>query len=88
MPLIRINTAAGDTISVNTQHIIQFYELGGNTRIDLRDNISHEIKDSPRQLRGYINKAEGLLNDRVEFSGNVDQDLLPVKLPGIQQDQR
>lgn len=66
MPFIRINRIDGKSIDVNTSKIIQFYELGGNTRIDLSDNLSHDVKDSPRQLRTFIKKAEGLLEPMKE----------------------
>lgn len=73
MPFIRVTRRDNTVIDVNISKIIQFHPHGGNTRLDLVDNISHDIVDEPRQLRGYIKKAEGTLPlpnaDRIIISG-------------------
>lgn len=70
MPFIRVTrTCDKVVIDINTASILQFYPASGNTRIDLQDNISHDIVDEPRQLRGYIKKAEGTLPEKAEPNG-------------------
>lgn len=66
MPFIRVTRRDNVVIDINTVNIIQFYPQGGNTRIDLKDNITHDIVDEVRQLRGYIKKAEGTLPEKQE----------------------
>lgn len=66
MPFIRVTRRDNVVIDISVNKIIQFYPQGGDTRIDLVDNISHDIVDDPRQLRGYIKKAEGTLPEKVE----------------------
>lgn len=64
MPFIRVTRRDNVVIDISVNKIIQFYPQGGDTRIDLVDNISHDIVDDPRQLRGYIKKAEGTLPEK------------------------
>lgn len=86
MPFIRVNEQpSGDVHHVNVANIISFSQRKGDkfTRLDLRDNLSLSVSDTPRQLRGYINKVEGLLEDRAELVVEGDAPPLPVRLPGI-----
>lgn len=72
MPFIRVTRTADSVVfDINTANIIQFYPHHGNTRIDLTDNISHDIVDEVRQLRGYIKKAEGTLPEKQELNVEV-----------------
>lgn len=90
MPFIRVNEQpSGDVHHVNVANIISFSQRKGEkfTRVELRDNLLLVVTDTPRQIRGYINKAEGLLVDRAELV-EVDANALPVRLPGIQQEGR
>lgn len=79
MPFIRVTRRDNVVIDIHTANIIQFYQQGGSTIIDLRDNISHNIVDEPRQLRGYIMKAEGTLPKKQE----PNAELAAYALPGI-----
>lgn len=73
MPFIRVTRTSDSVVfDINTANIIQFYSYQGHTRIDLTDNISHDIVDEVRQLRGYIKKAEGTLPEKQE--PNVEKD--------------
>lgn len=74
MPFIRVNEhPSGDVHHINIASIISFSQHKGDkfTKLELRDNISLGVTDTPRQLRGYINKAEGLLEDRQEYETTV-----------------
>lgn len=89
MPFIRVNEhPGGDVHHVNIASIISFSQRKGDkfTKLELKDNISLSVTDTPRQLRGFINKAEGLLEDKVELVVSADTPVLPVRLPGIHQD--
>jgi len=76
MPFIRVTRRDNVEIDVSVNKIIQFYPQGGCTRIDLTDNISHDINDEPRQLRGYIKKAEGTLPVKKEPNDKLSKDNL------------
>lgn len=90
MPFIRVNEhPTGSVHHINVANIISFTQRKGEkyTRVELRDNLLLVVTDTPRQIRGYINKAEGLLEDRPDLV-EVDANALPVRLPGIHQEGR
>lgn len=66
MPFIRVTRRDKIVVDINTVHIIQFYPEGGDTKVDLTDNLSFNVLEEPRQLRGFIKKAEGTLPEKQE----------------------
>ena len=56
---------------MNITSIINFGVKPGNkhTTVELRDNITLSVSDTPRSIRGYIKRAEGLLPEKEEEPG-------------------
>lgn len=74
MPFIRVNEFQTETVhDVNVANIISFSVKKGSkfTTMELVDNITINIVDDPRQLRGYIKKAEGTLPEKAEPNEEV-----------------
>lgn len=75
MPFIRVtDTQTKAIVDLNINKIIKFEVRPGSkfTTIDLDDNWCIHVDDEPRQLRGYIKKAEGTLPEKAE--PNVSQE--------------
>ena len=69
MPFIRLNSAHDKSVvDVNISTIISFSVKPGNvhTTVELRDNLTMLVSDTPRSIRGYIKRAEGLLPEKEE----------------------
>lgn len=69
MPFIRLNLyVEQSSVDVNINTIIAFEVRPGDkfTTVCLRDNLNYEVSDTPRSIRGYIKRAEGLLPEKVE----------------------
>lgn len=69
MPFIRVTRYEDDVvIDISVTKIISFYVAKGGkfTTVELVDNLNIHAKDEPRQLRGYIKKAEGTLPEKAE----------------------
>ncbi len=54
---------SGERIDLNSDHILAFRGLGEGKgcQIALLGGTSHIVNDSPRSIRGYIKKAQGVL---------------------------
>lgn len=68
MPFIRVTRFEDAVVmDINVNKIISFHVGKGKkfTTIELVDNLTVDACDDPRQLRGYIKKAEGTLPEKV-----------------------
>lgn len=64
MSFIRVtDNESGEKIDLNSNHIVAFRGMGDGqgSEISLIGGNFHSVKDSPRSLRGYIKKAQGML---------------------------
>lgn len=85
MPFIRLNRHIEQTpVDVNINTILTFEVKRGDkfTTVYLRDNLNLEVSDTPRSIRGYIKRAEGLLPDK-ESSKHIDTDASHEEEPGM-----
>lgn len=77
MPFIRLNSFnQASVIDVNVRTILTFSALPGDkyTTVCLRDNLNLQVTDTPRSIRGYIKKAEGLLPEKEEAPKEANAD--------------
>lgn len=74
MPFIRVTEVKTKQVNdINVNRIISFYERTGDkfTTIHLEGGLDLHVEDEPRQLRGYIKKAEGTLPVKKESNAEI-----------------
>ena len=73
----------GNRVDLNSAQIISVEQLNGEGKgslIQAADNLNFEVKESARQIRAFIKKAQGQFEDTVV---TVDVPDLPLNIPGL-----
>lgn len=71
MPFIRVTRTRDDVVmDININRIESFSQEKGNkfTTLCLQGESVYHVNDTPRSIRGYIKKAEGLLPEKEEIA--------------------
>lgn len=84
MTFIRVTRLSnGNRVDLNSAQIISVEQLNGEGKgslIQAADNLNFEVKESARQIRAFIKKAQGQFED---VAVTVDGPDLPLSIPGL-----